>query len=129
MNEVLLEAENVIAPVLNGAGPGAKNRIACVSVTTSSARTDLSTLLSDWAAGHFITICPEADVYIAFNNADSGTVDETATSGATVCWLIPAKSYFHVRMVKNYSWLIVKGTSACKLRAYISSCMSQDAVL
>ncbi len=129
---VELEAANIIAPVLNGAGRRALNRIAAIATSTSSARTDLSTLISDVGDGHYLTLMADGgDIYIAFNNADAGSIDETATgAGATVPWKLEDSVPQHFRIVENFYWAIHKAASgAPKLRVYLSSCGSQQEVL
>lgn len=98
--------------------------VAVISVGTSSARTNLAAAaqLDAISNRHFVTL--QADdqiVYCAFNNADAGTADETATSGATrVFALMPGQRY-DFWLTDNYTWLVHKGAAATKLRAYVSS--------
>lgn len=123
MSEILLEAENIIAPIMNGAGYGGKSRIAAFAATTASGTTNLADYLSDWDDGHFLTLVATENLYVFFNNEDAGTVDETEVTAehADAAWLIPAFSYFHFRILKDYSWLVHKAASNCTVRVYLSS--------
>ncbi len=127
-----IEAANIIAPVLNGAGLHARNRIAAIATSTSSARSDLSTLITDVGKGHYLTLMADGgDIYIALNNADAGSIDETATgAGATVPWKLEDSVPQHFRLVDNFYWLIHKAASGTpKLRVYLSSCGSHGEIL
>ncbi len=92
------------------------------SVTTSSAVLgDLSADLPGSDSGHLIEMIADQACYLFFNNANSGTVDETATSGATQAYLLPANVPRTYNLAHGYTWLVVKGAAACKLRVHISS--------
>ncbi len=123
------EAANIIAPILNVAGQLTQF---VLSVATASARVDMSTLLTQWSAGHYLTVQADGGtVYLAFNVADAGAIDETVTTAGavTLCQAIPDGQTRHFRLPpiddagsgNPYQWLIHKGSVACKLRGYISS--------
>lgn len=116
----IAEATHRIAPLLNTA---TMLRGAAISVTTSSARHDLTLRLTKVLDGHYYSFRAEGGtVYLAFNNADSGAVDETAVAaGVTECYSIPDGSEEDWQIPANYTWLIVKGSVACKLRIALSS--------
>lgn len=120
---VEFEAENILPPIINGSGLGAKSRIGAFASAGASTRTNLATYLSDWDDGHFITLVATENLYVFFNNANSGTVDETQVTAAHagVGWLIPAYSYFHFRIAKDYSWLVHKAAASTTVRVYLSS--------
>lgn len=128
------EAANIILPLLNiAAATGIQARVTqgCIATSTTSARTDLSSL-SAVGRGHFITLFADGasgeDIYVAFNTADAGTIDETATGfGVTVCQCIKAGTSIAGRLPavdsgNAYSWLIHKALSGTpKLRVSITS--------
>lgn len=129
---VEIEAANIIAPVLNGAGVHARNRIAAIATSTSSAVTDLTSLISDVGKGHYLTFMADGgDIYVAFNNANSGSIDETATgAGVTIPWKLEDSLPQHFRIVENYTYIITKAaTGTPKLRVYVSSCGTSGEVL
>lgn len=130
MSGVSEEAANIILPLLNIATT--QQTQAVVATSTSSARTDLGALLTALLKGHFLTITNDGasgeDVYIAFNTADAGAIDETATgAGATICQVIKAGQSLSGRLPAvdsgaAYQWLIHKALSGTpKLRIHISS--------
>jgi hypothetical protein len=132
MSSVEYEAANIIAPVLNGSGAKGRDRILAIEITDTSARVDLSGLIPEIGNGHYLTAMADgADVYFAFNNADSGTVDDAATDdGATVCWKLPVDQPQHFRLVQNFHWLVAKTASGTALlRIYVSGCVSAEEVL
>lgn len=128
------EAANIILPLLNiAAAAPIKARIVngCIATSTSSARQDLSSL-SAIGKGHFIELYADGadgeDIYVAFNTADAGAIDETATGfGVTIPRCIKAGTYISGRLPANdsgaaYSWLIHKAKSGTpKLRVHITS--------
>jgi hypothetical protein len=122
------QAVNVIPPLINVAAAGAvpaRNRCAAIPLTTASTVFDLTTYLSPGVLlGHFITFQADGgDAYLVFNNANSGTVDETITTAgnATVCWKIPSGTSQDFAIPENYTFLVAKGSATMKLRAYVSS--------
>lgn len=122
-----------VLPVDNGAGGD---------------RFDISAteIWNDLIAGRLILADADgADIYYAWNSENSGTVDETATTGAaTQCGRVPAgalvpfRPFFHSIKSKNSSggtvtsegickYLIVKCTVAsAKLRLYVCSQAPSD---
>jgi hypothetical protein len=114
------EANHRVAPVLNSA---TVKRIAAISVTTSSVRHDLSLRLTQVDDGHYYTFkAVGGTVYLAFNLADAGTVDEAAlATGVTECFAIPDGAEEDWQVPSGYHWLIVKGSAACALRIALSS--------
>lgn len=92
--------------------------------TSSSTPKDLSASanFNELAQSCFLTFQADGgDVYFAFNNANSGSIDETATSGATRCWKIPDGTSIDRKLSDGFTWLITKGSAACKLRIQVSS--------
>lgn len=132
-SQVEVEAANIIAPGVNGIGLHARNRIGAIATSTTSARANLATYISDYDDGHYLTFVADGgDVYIAFTNADSGVIDQTTvTAGnAAVCWKLSADVPQHFRILENFTWLIHKAsTGTPTLRFYLSSCVSQLEVL
>jgi len=114
------EANHRVCPILNSS---AIKRLAAISVTTSSARHDLTLRLTNVNDGHYYTFRAEGGtVYLAFNNADSGSVDETAVAaGVTECFCLPDGAEEDWQVPSGYTWLVVKGSAACKLRIALSS--------
>ena len=104
--------------------PPVLGKCAVVAVTTSSAITDLtadSRISAHLADGSILTFLADgADVYIAFNNANSGTIDETVTSGATSCFKLVSNQPTPIQMARGYTFMLVKAASACKLRIFAS---------
>jgi hypothetical protein len=120
-DQVRAEAANIIAPLMNNTTT-VRKRIAAVAITSTSARFDLSTYLTSFGAGHYLSFTAiGADVYVAFNNADSGTVDPTVTTSgaATVCYPLKDGVEKHLRMVENFSWLVAR-TSSGSATLYIA---------
>lgn len=113
-----LNAANLAPPILG--------KVAVIATSTSSARTNLaaagqlSTRADD---GSLVTLIADGtDVYIAFNNADSGSISESATTGATSCWKLEADVPQTFRLAKNYTWLLHKAASGTpNVRAFTSS--------
>lgn len=130
------EAANIILPLLNVAAAGsvpAQIAQGVIATSTSSAREDISSL-SALARGRWLTVMNDGasgeDVYIAFHNANSGSIDETATGyGVTVCHCLKAGERISGRLPgiddpagTNYKYLVHKSkTGTPKLRLYISS--------
>ena len=117
MSDVELNAANILAPHMG--------KVAVISIAASSARTNLAAAAQlDTAAekGRFVTLQADgADVYCFFNNADSGTADETATSGNNRTFCLKAGVAYHFILRESYTWLVHKGAAVTTLRAYISS--------
>lgn len=121
------EAANAIAPLLNKTGQVAQG---VVAVTSASARENIAQLTAG-LRGHFLTLHADGgDVYVAFNSADAGAIDDTATGyGVTICQRIPSGQDRSWRIpgvdspdATAYQWLIHKTASGtAKLRLYISS--------
>lgn len=118
-----------------------------IAVTTSSVVIDLSARTNIWTAmlrGHLITADADgADIYYAFTDANSGSIDQTNTTAgnATQCARIPAGALVPGRTVKfglqdvngtagdfgqrtnagRCQFLIVRAGVASTLRLYVSS--------
>src|SRR5512146_921565 len=110
----LLAANHFAVPVLG--------KVCVIATSTASAITDLtadpriSAHLSD---GTILELIADTDIYIAFNNANSGTIDETANSGATSCWKLPANVPKRVIVARGYTYLLTKAAAATpKLRIH-----------
>ena len=130
------EASNIILPLLNiiaAAGVQPQVSQGCIATSVASARTDISAL-SSAGKGHFLTLHADGaageDIYVAFNTADAGAIDETATGfGVTICQRIPAGGSISGRLPgidspggTAYTWLIHKAKSGTpKLRISITS--------
>lgn|SRR5262249_46788883 len=121
--------------------------VEAIAVTTSSVIIDLSTRTNIWTAmqrGHLITADADgADVYYAFNDANSGSIDQTNTTAgnATQCGRIPAGALPPMRAAVfgpkdingtggdmgqrtnpgRCQYLIVRAGIPCTLRLYVSS--------
>ena len=111
----------VIVPVIN---TDTKVRGCVVAITTSSARTNLAALLNGTRSGHVFDFTADGgNVYLFFNNADAGTIDETATgAGVTVAGRVIFNGQtVPLKFVNNYTWLVAKGSAACNLRVQLSS--------
>ena len=130
MSGIEAEAANIILPLLNKTGQVTAGSIA---TSTSSARTDLSSLTA-LHKGHFLTLYADGadgeDIYVAFTDSDAGAIDETATGfGVTVPGCIKAGTSLQGRLPavdspseNPYRWLIHKAKSGTpKLRVSISS--------
>lgn len=97
--------------------------VAATSVT--SAITDLSAdvaVKNHLNTGALITFLADGvDIFIAFNNASSGTIDDTANTGATSCIKLPANQFVPIQFVKGYTFLLTKAASGTpKLRYWVS---------
>ena len=93
--------------------------VAVIATTASSAATDVTATaqLGPKCDARFVTMIADADLYYAWG-ASGDTVDETATSGATRCALLPANTL--VSEFVGGTHIIVKG-SVGFLRMWISS--------
>lgn len=123
MNGELFHDLEIIAPLINTA---TRERGCVVAITTSSARTNLSpllTALSQGDANYFDFTADGGNVYFFMNNADDGTIDDTATgSGVTVAGSVLFNGVTRGYKIPNgYTWLIAKGSAACNLRIQVSS--------
>jgi len=102
--------------------PG-EGRIAVVSITTSSAATDLAATaqLGSAVGARFVTMISDVGVYLLFG--DSGvSADETATSGDTRAVYLPSGVYLHGKLpASGGTYVALKGEATGKLRAWISS--------
>ena len=106
-----------------------QDEIAVISVGTSSARTDLAAAAQLGPAaeyGRYITLVADALIYYRVNNADSGTADETATSGSDRVFSAPAGIPVSFILRKGFTWLVHKAPSATRVRLYISSRPAQE---
>lgn len=114
------EANHRVCPILNTA---TEKRLAAISVTTSSVVHDLSARLTRVDDGHYYTFrAVGGTVYLAFNLANAGTVDEAAlTTGVTECFAIPDGAEEDWQVPSGYHFLVVKGSAACALRIALSS--------
>lgn len=120
MNQNEFEATEIIAPLLN---TSSRLRIANIAVTTSSARHNLATRITSATRGRYLRFTAHGgDIAIAFNNADSGSVDNTTTtSGVSECDIIPDGQSREWKLVDDYTWCIVQGSGACVLRVAVAS--------
>lgn len=104
-------------------------RVAVIAVTTSSASVDLSADTAvgrDVVNGRYIRLIADGcNVYYAWGPDGTGSIDETATSGATRCGVIPDGQYRDevIPFVagKQQTFLYVKGSGTGKLRVHASS--------
>lgn len=139
LSQAVEEGLTPIGAVLKG--------VEAIAVTTSSVIIDLSTRTNIWNAmlhGHLITADADgADVYYAFNDANSGSIDQTNTTAAnaTQCARFPTGALVPFRAAKfqqqdvngaqgdfgqrtnvgRCQYLIVRAGIACTLRLYVSS--------
>jgi len=115
-SDIELQAAFVTAPHMDA--------IAAFTIATSSARTNLAAaaqLGPEAESGKFVTIIAVAGFYFFLNNADAGTVDETATSGSNRAFFAPAGLPVTFILRKGYTWLVHKAPVATVGRAYVSS--------
>ncbi len=98
--------------------------VAVIAVTTSSQSIDLSArteLTGDkLEGGRFLSIVVEQNTWVNFS-ATSGTVDQTATTGATQGFLIPAYTRLDGIVVGAKHFLNIKGASAGYARLYVAT--------
>ena len=116
MTATALIAANHFAPPVLG-------KCAAIATSTVSAITDLtadSRISAHVADGTILEFLADGiDIYIAFNNASSGTIDETAASGATSCYKLVANVAKRIQIAKGYTFLLTKAASGTpKLRIY-----------
>ena len=114
-SDALIAANHFAPPVLG--------RCAVIATSTVSAITDLtldtriSAHVSDGTILEFLA--DGIDIYIAFNNANSGTIDETVTSGATSCYKLVSNVPKRIQIAKGYTFLLTKAASGTpKLRIH-----------
>src|SRR5678816_2865825 len=93
-----------------------------IAVTTNSQSIDLSAVaaLAHLEGGRFLSIVVEQNTWVNFS-ASSGTVSETATSGATQGWLIPAYTRLDGIVSNSKVFLNIKGASAGYARLYVAT--------
>jgi hypothetical protein len=114
MSDQQIQAANLIPPL--------DDTTAVVALTTSSQELDLSTRTElQLKAGRFVTLMPDQDCWINLGDASSGSVDETAVTGATQGWYLPGGSRIDVLYNEVYKYLRFKGIGASFLRMYVSS--------
>ncbi len=126
LNEDLYKDLRVVPPIINTT---TKVRQQVVAITTSSARTNLAALMTGLAGdgaldGQYLDFTADGgNVYLFFNNADAGTIDETATgAGVTVAGGVIFNGQTKPYIVPNgYTWIVAKGSAACNLRIAVSS--------
>ena len=123
MSELIqTEAANIVAPLLN---TSARRRIGAIAITSTSTVFDLSTYITTITAGHYLSfIADGADVYVAFNDANSGTVDNTVTTAGavTVCYLLKDGVEKNFRLIGDHKYLVAKTASGtATLRVAVSS--------
>lgn len=112
------EGANVLSPNIN--------KIAVLSVTTGSTRADLAAAgqLNGEESKGFITLKADGGkVWFFFNNADAGTADEAETGAGTPAnrtFMIADGESFRCRLRDGATWIVMKGSVACKLRVYRS---------
>lgn len=105
------------------------DKVAVVSVATSSARTNLAAaaqLGEECEQGKFVTLIADALIYYRMANSDVGTADETATSGSDRVFALPAGVPMSFVLRKGYTWLVHKAPVATRVRAYVSSQPPQE---
>lgn len=102
--------------------------VSVTAISAVSARVNLAAaaeLGTKVEAGRYICIVSDgADIYYFFNNADAGTADRTATGAGTVAnrtFYAPAGVEKSHVLRAGYTWLVVQGSGAGYVRAYISS--------
>ena len=118
MSDITEQAASIIAPHTG--------LISVMPLTTTTSGLDLSLtteLGSGVDAGKFVTLIADGDaVYFFLNNADSGTVDPTATSGATRAWPLPNGSSISFVLRAGYHFVRARTSSTTGyLRMYLSS--------
>lgn len=111
--------------IANHLPPPVLGKCAVVATSAASAITDLSAdsrISAHLDDGSILTFLADGiDIYIAFNNANSGTIDETANSGATSCFKLVANQPTPIQMGRGYKYLLTKAASGTpKLRIYAS---------
>lgn len=118
MSDIELQSVYIIGPCIN--------KIAVMPLTTTTSGLDLSLaaqLGPDVDGGRFLTLVADGDaVYFFMNNADSGTADPAATSGANRCFLLPNGG--SLTFVPHALFHFVRARTAsttANLRMYISS--------
>ncbi len=111
----LITAAHLPPPILG--------KCAAIATSVTSAITDLtldtriSAHLSDGSVLMFLA--DGIDIYIAFNNANSGTIDNTAASGATSCFKLVANQPTPIQLAKSYTFMLTQAASGTpKLRIY-----------
>jgi len=113
----LVIANHLPAPVLG--------KCAVVATAVTSAITDLSAdprISAHISDGSILTFLADGvDIYIAFNNANSGTIDNTANSGTTSCFKLVANKPTPFQMAKGYTFMLTQAASGTpKLRIFAS---------
>jgi hypothetical protein len=107
----------------NSTGPEV-SQVAVIATTTTSARNDISAAANLGAlatnGGELELICEGGDLWLFFAASDAGTVDETATSGATRGFYVEAKKPFTFRVAPGVDglplvWMVHKCSAATKL--------------
>jgi hypothetical protein len=119
MSASLLLAATEIGPL--------EGDITATTINAASTATLLSSLASTAKAqsdGGFITMLAPNIMYYKFAVTNANVVDETATSGPTQCFALPAGVPTRVRIPKGALYLVYKGTAATLLRIYPSSSMA-----
>jgi hypothetical protein len=114
---------NIVAA--NHFPPPVLGRCAVIATSTSSAITDLTAdarISAHVADGTIFTFLADGtDIYIAFNNTNTGTIDETANSGATSCFKLPSNVPVPLQIAKGYTYMLTKAASGTpKLRIFAS---------
>ena len=111
----LITAAHLPPPVLG--------KCAAIATSVTSAITDLTTIsqisahLADGAVLMFLA--DGIDIYIAFNNANSGTISSAAASGATSCFKLVANQPTPIQLARGYTFMLTQSASATPmLRIY-----------
>jgi hypothetical protein len=101
----------------------APSSIAVISVGATSGETNLTsrTELSNIERGHFISLIADADCWINFGAASSGSVSKSATSGATQGWFLPGGVLQSFVIVDGNVFLRHIADASTLLRVYVSS--------
>lgn len=98
--------------------------IAVISVGVTSARDNLADAaeLGDLCKrGKFVTLKADALCYVFLNNADSGTADGAATSGANRTYALHPGVAERFLLTNDYTWLVHIAPVATVIRAFVSS--------
>ena len=105
--------------------PPILGRCGVITAGTSSAITDLSAdvaVKNHINTGAIITFLADgADVFIAFNNANTGTIDDTqGSTSATSCMKLPSNTPIPFQLMKGYQYLLTKAAASTKVRYWVS---------
>jgi hypothetical protein len=108
MSSIALIAANHFAPPVLGKCAAIATSVAS-AITDLAADTRISAHLNDSTILEFMA--DGIDIYIAFNNANSGSIDETVASGATSCYKLVANVPKRIQLAKGYTYMLTKAAS------------------